>query len=346
MLEVGMKTTLLVVILGMISSVQASHAQINIQSDEGNVTLGGDGGINIRQGGQSVRLGPGGITIQQPGHGVRVKSSSVKTRNSRSSVEVKSTGSKVKKSTVVTKEKAVIALSIEQRVTNLEMQAYGKKTTGVPLIGRVEKLEADTLGAVGSGTLTVRVSKLASALGVNEGVNKTVAVSKSVAVSGGTPSVQINPGQVDISDSDSSVSMNAGAGGASMRINDTGSFTSVRMNSGDGGASMRINGTGSGTSVRMNAGGGGGAGDIVFDTSGFDGTVACNGNNVVLNASSCNIRFTGTINALVLNGSSNDITCDTVRHVQVNGSANDVKWSKSANPSVADVGSANTLRSR
>ncbi len=309
MLEVRMKTTLLVVILGMISSVQASHAQINIQSDDGNVSIGGDG-INIRQGGQSVKLNPGGISIQQPGQGVRVRSSTIRTRNSRNAVEVKSTGSKVKKSSVVSNVKttAVVALSIEQRVSNLEMQAYGKKTTGVPLIARVEKLETDTLGATGSGTLTVRVSKLAGALGVNEATKQTVSVKKSVDVSGGNSSVQISaPGQIDISKSGTSVRMNAGVGGGAV---------------------------------------GGSGGDIVLDTSGFDGTVACNGGNVVLNASSCTIKFTGAINALVLNGSSNDISCDTVRHVQVNGSANDVKWSRSANPSVANAGSANTLRSR
>lgn len=314
MLEVRMKTTLLIVILGMISSVQPSQAQINIQSDDGNVTIGGDG-INIRQGGQSVKLNPGGISIQQPGQAVRVKSSTVRTRNSRNAVEIKSTGSKVKKSAVVSNVKttSVVALSIEQRVSNLEMQAYGKKTTGIPLIARVEKLETDTLGATGSGTLTVRVSKLASALGISEATIQTVSVKKSVDVSAGNPSVQINaPGQIDISRSGTSVRMNAGGGVAS-----------------GGGGAAGLSGS-----------------DIVLDTSGFDGTVACNGGNVVLNASSCTIKFTGAINALVLNGSSNDISCDSVRHVQVNGSANDVKWSRTANPSVANSGSANTLRSR
>lgn len=291
-----MKTTLLVVALGMISSVHAAQAQINIESDEGNVTIGGDG-IRVRSGGQSVNLNPGGITIQQPGQNVRVQSSG-RPRSSSTSI-------KTKKSTAVTNVKttAVTGLSIEQRVTNLEMQAYGKKTTGIPLIARVEKLETDTLGATGSGTLTVRVTKLASALGVTEGTKQSVIVKKSPPAS--NTLVDINPGHIDISSS------------------------------------------GSGSSVRMNSGGGvGQPGDIVLDTSGFEGTVACNGGNVVLNASSCDIKFTGTINALVLNGSSNEITCDSVRHIQVNGSANDVNWSRSANPSVANAGSANTLKSR
>ncbi len=99
----------------------------------------------------------------------------------------------------------------------------------------------------------------------------------------------------------------------------------------------------SATSVNVHGGGGK---DIILDNSGFEGTVACNGGNVVLNASACKVRFTGSITALVLNGSSNNITCDQVHHVQVNGSANDVNWSRGCTPSVANAGSANTLKSR
>lgn len=86
--------------------------------------------------------------------------------------------------------------------------------------------------------------------------------------------------------------------------------------------------------------------DMILDKSGFEGKIACSGGNVVLNASGCGIKFTGPINALVLNGSSNNITCDDVHHVQVNGSANDVNWSRACNPSVANAGSANTLKAR
>ena len=86
--------------------------------------------------------------------------------------------------------------------------------------------------------------------------------------------------------------------------------------------------------------------DMIFDNSGFKGQVTCTGGNVVLNASACSIKVTGPINALVLNGSSNKITCDAVHHVQVNGSANDVNWSHACNPSVANAGSANTLKAR
>ncbi len=269
-----MRSYQLLLVLAMMTSAQASQAQFNIQTDEGTVTIGGDG-INVRHGGETVKINSGGISVRKPHQAVNVRSSK---KNGTVSTRVRTN--------------SVSGLSLPQRVAKLEKQAYGKENQSIPLITRVEKLELDTIGAVGTGSISLRVSKLANILDTSESTDKTVVV-KSVHVSEERPSIEVN---------------------------------------------------GPRTAVKMDAIGVGA--DIVLDNSNFDGTVACNGGNVVLNASSCNIKFTGPINALILNGSGNDITCDTVRHVQVNGSANDVKWIRTSNPSVANAGSANTLRSR
>ena len=271
-----MRRFFLLLVLASMTSGQASHAQFNIRTDQGDVSIGSDG-INVRQGGQKVNINHNGINVNQPKHNSRIHTA-VTTR-----VKTVST----------VKTTSVREPSLEQRVTTLEIAAYGKKSTGT-LIARVERLETDTLGAVGEGSLTVRVSKLVTALGAGGSSTHKVAVTSS-------SHNEISPVQ----------------NSSSSEIN---SATSVNVH--------------------------GGGKDIVLDTSGFDGTVACNGGNVVLNASGCKIRFTGPINALVLNGSSNNITCDNVHHVQVNGSANDVNWSRGCNPSVANAGSANTLKSR
>jgi len=290
---------------------QASHAQFNIQSDEGDVTMGADG-IHIRSAGQSVDVGRGGISASKAKKTVKVNSSGISARNGRNSAAIHSSGVAVKNGTVSTRTKTstTTVVSLEQRVGSLEIQAYGQKTVGVPLIGRVEKLEADTLGATGTGTLNVRISKLAAALGTTETSSKqTVTVNEGVTGTRSTIESSGGVPMVDISKFGNSVKIQA-VGAAGARI---------------------TGGTGK---------------DIILDTGGYEGTIVGNGGNVVLNASGCDIKITGTINALVLNGSSNDITCDTVHHVQSNGSANTVSWSRGVSPSIADVGSANTLGSR
>lgn len=306
-----MKGYLLLAVVGIVIP-QASHAQFNIQTDDGNVTMGADG-IHIRKSGKSVDLGSGGISAYKTKKTVKVNSTGISARNGRNSAVINSSGMAVKKGTVSTRTKTSTktVVSLDQRVSSLEIQAYGKKTVGVPLIGRVEKLEADTLGATGTGTLNVRISKLAAALGTTEATSRqTMSVNEGVTTtrstienSGGVPTVDISKF------------------GNSEKIQAVGAAAGVGITGGTGK-------------------------DIILDTSSYEGTIAGNGGNVVLNASGCDIKITGTVNALVLNGSSNDITCDTVRHVQSNGSANTVSWSRGVSPSIADHGSANTLRSR
>lgn len=272
-----MRRFFLLLVLPLMTSGQPSHAQFNIRTDQGDVSIGSDG-INVRQGGKKVNINHSGISVNQPKHSARVHTAvttHVKTVSTAKSTSVREP-------------------SLDQRVTNLEIAAYGKKSTGT-LIARVEKLETDTLGAVGEGSLTVRVSKLVTALGAGASSTQKVVVSSA-------SHHEARPVQISSSEINSSV-----------------------------------------TSVNVPSGGGK---DIILDNSGFEGTVASSGGNVVLNASGCKIRFTGPINALVINGSSNNITCDSVHHVQVNGSANDVNWNRGCTPSVANAGSANTLKSR
>lgn len=292
----------LLLVLGAMVSGQSSQAQFNIRTDQGDVSIG-SGGISVRQNGQKVNINHSGVNVHQPTQSVNINHSGVNVHQPTQRVRIHPASITTHVKTVSTvKTVSVKEPSLDQRVANLEIVAYGKKSAGT-LISRVEKLETDTIGAVGAGSLTLRVSKLATALGARESFAQKVAVKSSSAYEA-RPSLQIGS-----SSSGSSVtSVNVQAGGA-----------------------VQSGGVGK---------------DIIFDTSGYEGTVACNGGNVVLNASACHIKFTGPINALVLNGSSNNITCDNVHHVQVNGSANDVNWIRSCNPSVANAGSANTLKSR
>jgi hypothetical protein len=261
-----MRNYLLLLVLGMMANMQPSHAQFNIQSPDGNVSIGPNG-INVQQGNQSVRMNGSGISVDKPGESVRIKPTSIRT-----------TKSKTVTSSV--KSPAASSLTLAQRVSALEIATHGKVSAG-SLISRVQKLEMDTIGATGSGTLALRITKIENSLGNVGNVPERVVVS--------TKST-----------------------------------------------SVKSHGVSSAT----------GGKDITLNNSNYQGVIACNGGNVTLNASHCEIKFTGHVGSLVINGSGNDIACDTVSHVVVNGSSNDVKWSRASNPSVEDCGSANTLESQ
>ena len=264
-----MRNYFLLLALGLMAASQPSHAQFNIQSPDGNVSIGPNG-INVQQGGQTVRMNGGGITVDKPGEHVRIKPNSIKTSTTRAV-------------TTTVKSPAASALTLAQRVEALEIATHGQASTG-PLITRVQKLEKDTIGTTGSGTLAVRIAKIEATLGSGTAISSPEKTTEKVVVSS--------------------------------------SATHVKPRTISGGK------------------------DITLNTSNYEGTIACSGGNVVLDASHCEIKFTGHIKALVVNGSGNDIACDTVEHVVVNGSSNDVKWSRAVNPSVADSGSANTLESQ
>lgn len=265
-LEVAMRKYFLLLVLGMMATAQPSHAQFNIQSPDGSVSIGPNG-INVQQGNQSVRMNGSGISVDKPGESVRIKPTSIKTTKS-------------KTVTTTVKSPAASALTLAQRVEALEIATHGKVSAG-SLISRVQKLEMDTIGSAGTGTLAVRITKIENSLGNVGNVPERVVVSTKSA-----------------------------------------SVKSHAVSSSTGGK------------------------DITLNNSNYEGTIACSGGNVTLNASHCEIKFTGHINSLVINGSGNDIACDTVNHVAVNGSSNDVKWSRAVNPSIADSGSANTLESQ
>lgn len=264
-----MRNNLLLLAIGLLVTTSPSHAQFNIQSPDGNVSIGPNG-INVQQGGQTVRMNGSGIAVDKPGEHVRIKPTSIKT-------------TRTKTVTTSVKSPAASALTLAQRVEALEIATHGQVSAG-SLITRVQKLEKDTIGSIGTGTLAVRIAKIESTLGSGTAI---------------TTSEVTAPERVVVSSTTTHVKPRTIAGGK----------------------------------------------DITLNNSNYEGTIACSGGNVVLNASHCEIKFTGHIKSLVINGSGNDIGCDTVEHVAVNGSSNDVRWSRSVNPSVADSGSANTLES-
>lgn len=292
-----MKKPVVLLFASLCFTLQAANSQFDIKSEDGNVSIG-PGGINIQSGGDTVKIGPASINVKKPGKTVEISPTGINIDKNRNNLSNRksavSASTSVKTSGTASKAANAAGLSIEQRVGNLEMQVYGKRTSGQALIKRVEKLEQDNLGHTGQGTIITRVDVLSRAIGT-------------------------------------------GAGNASVSI-------STRTHTDNDGSTVSVQGSHGG--VNISSAGQSGQSIITLNDSDFEGDVKCSNSDVVLNASDCKIHFVGTVKHLVVNGSSNELRCDLVQHVQVNGSENHVTWSSGANPSIANVGSSNTLKSR
>lgn len=288
------------------ASVQVASAQIDVQSEDGNRVTIGPGGISIQKAGagpgKTVNISPlGGISVQKGGNeSVDISTTGINVRTTTKG-KVRATGARtsVTKRSSSTKKTTVTAeVPLEEQVTSIEIQVYGKKTQGAPLLARIEKLEIDNAGQKGTGTLKARVAALMRIVGINQppvaSGGASVTQQSTLTVSG-TPSVSIT---------------GSGDGG----------FLSIATTGGSG---------------------------YIINDSGMNGTIRCRGENAVINASGCKLRFQGNLDRLIINGSHNELVCDGVSKISVNGSSNAVSWNTSlGSPMVSNNGSNNNLRIR
>ncbi len=299
------------VALAFAASTQIAGAQLNVQTEDGDRVTIGPGGISVQKsgaGGSNVNITPfGGVSVQQKqtGKSVDVSTSGINVRN-RAKIRTNSTNrtsvtskAKSQKTTVTTE------ISLEQQVTSIEIQVYGKKSGG-PLLARIEKLEIDNIGKKSTGSLKQRVSALYKAVGMTEPtVASTSTSTTQINVTGATPSVSVTR---------------------------TGSNANAEVTI--GGPLLNLS--------SLTSGGG-----IVISSSGQTGTVRCNGEHAIINASNCRLRFQGNLSTLTINGSLNQLALDGVTLITNNGSNNNVTWSTASGaPTVVDNGSNNSLRVR
>lgn len=289
--------------LAFAASVQIAGAQINVQTEDGNQVTIGPGGISI----QKSSSGPRKTVNITPGGGISVRKSTGKTVDisAGGGINVRSSGGTRTKSTSstsvttksTTKTTVTAEIPLEQQVTSIEIQVYGKKSDG-PLLGRIEKLEVDNIGKKGTGSLKQRVAVLNRSVGLSDPPVSATGSSSSVSVTA-KPTVSV-----------------------------TGSGSSVSIT---GAGAHKFGGiTGSA---------------IVINDSGHTGTIRCNGDHAVIDASNCKLRFQGNLGTLTINGSLNELTCDGVQLITNNGSNNSVSWSNSS-ATVVDNGSNNRMSVR
>ena len=345
-----MKRPIILLSMGILLQIQPALAQFNIKTDDGTDVSIGPYGISVQEKNQKVNITPGGIQVRKPGEAVDIspaginvnkpgRTAKIKTHKSgsSSSSSVRASGSSTNSVTVTGSS----GLSLEQQISNLEIQVYGHRTEGGTLLARVEKLERDNLGQKSNGTIRDRVNVLARELTASGG-SSAISVQntgRSRQQQSQQYSQQYNRGYNNQSAGSIQITgNNQGAPAGSVQIRDTDG----------GGGIIQFSGTGTGqnSSVGINMNSNGNSQEIVMNSSNYQGTVTCSNNDLVLNASNCKIKVAGPVRGLILNGSDNEISCDSVQHVQANGSLNKVNWSPSARPSIQDVGSQNSLRSR
>lgn len=300
--------------LALAATAQVAGAQINVQTEDGNQVTIGPGGISI----QKSSGGPRKTVNITPSSGISVRKSTGKAVDisAGSGINVRSTGSArartTSRTTVTTKSQAKTTVTaeipLEQQVTSIEIQVYGRKSDG-PLVSRIEKLEIDNIGKTGTGSLKQRVAVLNRSVGLTEPSPATGGSSSRV-------SVTAKPA-VSVTGNGSSISIK-GAPGAEMQVTAGGPYPNISGITGSA---------------------------IVISNSGHTGTIKCNGDHAVINASNCKLRFQGNLGTLTINGSLNDLTCDNVQLVTSNGSNNSVSWSNSS-ATVVDHGSNNRMSVR
>jgi hypothetical protein len=120
--------------------------------------------------GSSVKIGPSGIQVITPDAKIHVNSGGEKVQTKKSYASSRSVSSHASRTAHTTIKKQTVStsanttFSLQEQVVKLELLTYGKGQSGLSLLGRVEKLELDTFGARGAGTLKARILLLKKAL--------------------------------------------------------------------------------------------------------------------------------------------------------------------------------------
>lgn len=130
--------------------------------------------FNVQNGDETVSIGPNGISVQKRGHDsqtVNITPGGIDIKDSTQKQHVNIRSNEPGRSMIINQGSlpttGVSTLSLDQQVGLIEMSVSGKRVVGKPLLARVEKLEIDNIGAKGTGSVKVRIAKLATTLGVN-----------------------------------------------------------------------------------------------------------------------------------------------------------------------------------
>ncbi len=309
-------------------SAQLCLAQLSVQSDQANVTIGPDGihvetkdtagGASVHIGGSSVspRVGATRVNAGGAAH-VEIDSLSGARRSVHiksvqgSSISKRATGKLLRSTSTASKASTshrvgAGAENVADLVGQVELRVYGQSYQSLPLVARIEKLETDNLGRKGSGPLKARILTVASELGIElRPVSMAVGSRASaVAASGTSVSIQSNsagaPGQ--------SISISGGGTGGCVSVQDLDS-------------------------------------SLVMNEDGAHITGRCNGGTVVVNANDCQLDLKGTCGSLTVNGNNNRIRSDRLGSVVTNGDGNRIFWARtSRTPGIVNNGSGNSLQ--
>ncbi len=296
----------------------ASLAQINVQGEDGSTVSIGPGGITINGNGSgsrsNVRLGPGGIQIDSDNGYKRSKvnlgsGSSVRTNRARTTKTVTTTTKRVGSSIV--------------KSTTVNTATRNIKPAGLSAQEQVTIIETKIYGQAYSGKpLIARVEKLEiDNLGqkgngpltvrintLAKQLGVTITSTSTTVVSSGNSTVEIHtPG---------SEAMTVNVKERQMpRITSVDPYPVL--------ADMVIN----------------------DDNQSIVGT--CNGNSIVLNGNNCNLKLTGKLALVTINGNNNRIKSDQISIVVANGDFNNVIWSRTQGaPMITNNGRDNSMHAQ
>lgn len=309
-----------VLLLVFLLSAQMSQAQLSVQTDQADVTIGPNGiRVNSKDTGSqaNILIGPSGVNVDSSkgstrssvhvGSGITVKrgghslTGSVRSTSKRTSATIVKAGTAGKMSR--SSQTSASTPNASDQISLIETEVYGEQYAGKPLLARVERLEVDHFGQKSTGSLKARINVLAKELGVSlTGVASSSSGSHTTTVSVQSSASSTPATAVTIKQSGSNAqSVAAGPTIGDMVINDDGQI------------------------IRGH----------------------CNGNSIVLNGDNCQLVLSGTLDSLIVNGNHSRITVDRIVSLVTNGNANSVIWSRPANaPSIVNNGSGNVLQAK
>lgn len=87
--------------------------------------------------------------------------------------------------------------------------------------------------------------------------------------------------------------------------------------------------------------------DMVINDDNQSIVGTCNGNSIVLNGSNCNLKLTGKLGLVTINGNNNRIKSDQIGIVVANGDFNNVTWSRTQGaPMITNNGRDNSMHAQ
>jgi hypothetical protein len=172
----------------------------------------------------------------------------------------------------------------------------------------------------------------------------------SVSINGTTNTVRVESvGSISINGMGNKVVWGSAIGGAKPRVSLNGLGNSARQGSvgGDSGARREKPPASRETTKAAEASSGGGSAESIQITdSHVDRTITCNGTNVSVLGSHCELRLKGECGKVALAGSHNTLDVESAGRIEVTGSYNTVTWKRGPEgrrPQIANLGQHNVI---